>query len=201
MKKLFLIPIIIAGFITGIFIPNIFPQASETKTITPISETTTVTTASTVSIPEPISLKIPTIDIETNIELVGNDAKGNMDVPKDAANVAWYEPGYTPGQNGNAVLAGHFDDPNGDPAVFYDLEKLQVGDTVEVTDKENKSYIFTVIGKESYPVDEFPISTVFGPSEKPHLNLITCEGSFNTEAETYSHRLVVFTELTEVVEI
>lgn len=200
MKKLIFVIFIIVGLFTGVTLSRAF--SSEEKTVTPVVESAEVTPEEQISpttvISEPITFSIPKIQVNTHVESVGLDADKNMDVPKEAANVGWYNLGVKPGEKGNAVLAGHFDDPNGDPAVFYELDSLEEGDTVEVTDENNVTYVFTVTHKESYAVDEFPISTVFGASDKEMLNLITCEGTFDKSAATYSHRLVVFTELSEV---
>ncbi len=63
--------------------------------------------------PAPVSfpkiLSIPKLEVNAEIETVGLDNKGAMDVPKNAMNVAWYNLGPKPGEKGNAVMAGHLD--------------------------------------------------------------------------------------------
>lgn len=207
MKKIVLIVFIIAGLFTGITLSRAFTNEQKENIRVSVTQATSVTPTDTpTAVPEksvsrPVTFVIPKIGVNTPVESVAMDSKGNMDVPKDAANVAWYNLGPKPGETGSAVLAGHYDDPSGAPAVFYNLGSLQVGDELEVSDENGTKYIYSITGKESYPVDTFPISVVFGPSDKPILNLITCEGVFNTSAATYSHRLVVFSELKEVREI
>lgn len=145
----------------------------------------------------PQTLKIPTLNIDTTVESVGMDSEGRMDVPKEADNVAWYQPGYKPGTNGSAVLAGHYDKASGDPAVFFEITKLKKGDKIIVNDNKGKSLTFAVVRSSEYPHDQFPIKEVFGPSQKPMLNLITCQGKWNEEAQNYSHRGVIYAELVE----
>ena len=48
-----------------------------------------------------------------------------MGTPSQASRVAWYQLGSSPGDVGDAVLAGHLDWTNG-PAVFWYLGKLLV---------------------------------------------------------------------------
>ena len=117
-----------------------------------------------------------------------------MDVPKAAANVAWYQFGPKPGEIGNAVIAGHLDWYDG-PAVFYKLNELQEGDTIVVTDDNGQEYRFTITKKATYPLDLFPMDEVFGSHEKPRLNLITCDGAFDENSKNYSHRVVIYAEL------
>lgn len=143
----------------------------------------------------PVTLKIPRLEIDAKVEKVGLDENKNMDVPKDPQNAAWYQLGYLPGQQGSAVIAGHFDTPTGAPAVFYRLGNLENGDEIQITDEKNETLTFIVTGKENYPYDNFPLTEVFGPHEKQVLNLITCEGTFLKDKKSYSHRTVVYSEL------
>ena len=145
----------------------------------------------------PQTLHIPKINVAAAIEQVGLDTQGRMDVPEDADNVAWYKLGYKPGQKGNAVLAGHYDKETGEPAVFWDISKLESGDKIIVVDAHGKEYTFLFKKMVKYPYDNFPIEEVFGEADKPMLNLITCQGTWDSTRNNYSHRIVVFAELVE----
>lgn len=144
----------------------------------------------------PIRVKIPKIGIDTEIEAVGNDAKGNMDIPKDDDNTSWYQPGFRPGQKGNAVLAGHLDKKDASPAVFWDIDKLEAGDEIIIVDENGEELTFAVTEKAQFPNEGFPINRVFGDSEAAMLNLITCHGEWNQGAG-YDQRYVVFSKLVE----
>lgn len=144
----------------------------------------------------PIQISIPAIQAHANIEYVGLDAQRRMDVPKNEWNVAWYELGPKPGEKGNAAIAGHLDSKTG-PAIFYDLEKLVVGDEITVSATDGHTYTFQVTEVARYDVNEFPLEEVFGKHDKARLNLITCEGTFNSSTQNYSHRVVVYSELIE----
>lgn len=146
---------------------------------------------------KPTALSVPKLGITAAVEYVGMDAKGNMDVPKSDENVAWFQPGFLPGVKGNAVLAGHYDKKDGGPAIFYNLNKLEKGDEIIITDVKEKELTFVVTDKNNYPVNNFPIPTVFGPSGKKYLNLVTCGGVWDPVQKIYADRLVVRTELVE----
>lgn len=145
----------------------------------------------------PVKLTIPKLGVIASVESVGMDKKGRMDVPKNADNVAWYNLGYKPGDKGSAVMAGHFDKVTGAPAVFYNIEKLEVGDKIIATDVKGKEITFAVTQINKYPYDSFPLQEVFGTSTKRMLNLITCEGQWNSKTKNYSHRTVVYAEMIE----
>ena len=56
----------------------------------------------------PVRLRIPSINVDAPVEYVGLTPDGAMDVPKERANVAWFNLGPRPGENGSAVVAGHY---------------------------------------------------------------------------------------------
>lgn len=145
----------------------------------------------------PVRLVIPSLKIVTMSESVGMDQQGRMDVPKDVANVAWYQLGVKPGEVGNAVFAGHFDKPDGSPAVFYDLNQLQPGDELIVEDEDGKQLSFIVTEKRVVHLSEFPLQEVFGETGKKRVNLITCGGVWDEDKKEYSERTIIFSELKE----
>jgi len=142
------------------------------------------------AIPEKFIIK--SLGVNTNIESVGLTETGAMDVPKNADNVAWYNLGVRPGEQGSAVIAGHLDKITGAPAVFWNISKMQKGDEIVVIDSQKKSYKYIVEKTASYDYMTFPLQMVFATKDKKRLNLITCAGSWDTNKKIYSQRFVVF---------
>lgn len=143
-------------------------------------------------IPETIS--IPILSLSASVESVGLDTQKKMDVPKDPANVAWYNPGFKPGEKGNSVINGHVDSPTG-PAVFFRLKELKTGDKIAVIDNQNHKYNFVVKDKKSFPFNQVPLNEIFGPSDRPLLNLITCDGIFDRKSKNYTLRTIIYSEM------
>lgn len=142
----------------------------------------------------PVRLKIPAIGVDTAIEdaLITND--GRMDVPLGTVNVAWFSLGPPPGKEGSAVIGGHFGSDNGIPRVFYDLDKLKIGDKIYIEDDKENTLAFVVKKIELFDRNA-DSTTVFTSNDKlAHLNLITCEGVWNQVNDTYPDRRVVFTD-------
>ena len=142
---------------------------------------------------QPVLLTIPRLGVNAGIESVGQTASGAMDVPENVHSVGWYNLGARPGEMGNAVLSGHFDDYKQDPAVFWRLHELVVGDLVMVRDAQGREHRYEVIGQEIYPFNQAPLSRIFGLSTSHNLNLITCNGTWDENAWNYDKRLVVYT--------
>ncbi|MBA3732968.1 class F sortase [Patescibacteria group bacterium] len=144
----------------------------------------------------PLRLSIPSIGVDTDIIKVGLTSAGAMDTPKGPKEVAWYELGPKPGENGASVIAGHSSWSNNIPAAFDNLPKLKVGEKVYVKDVEGKTTTFVV--KSSRLFDpKADAGIVFNSTSGKHLNLITCAGVWDEATKSSSKRLVVFTDLVE----
>jgi len=140
-------------------------------------------------------LAIPVINVNSPVEAVGLDAQKRMAIPTKDSNVGWYKLGHKPGEAGNAVIDGHVSLTGGRQGVFYNLSKLKTGDSIVITDDQQKQYRFNVTTSIIYSRDTFPLQDVFdGQQTRPLLKLITCE-SFDTSQKTYTDRRVVTAEL------
>ncbi len=145
----------------------------------------------------PVRLLIPAINVDANIQHVGLDTEGTgeMEVPSNFTDVGWYQLGVLPGMKGSAVIAGHYNGKETPQAVFYDLEKLSIGDEVVVMSEAQIEEIFQVVKIETYDYDA-PTEDVFISNDgKKRLNLITCGGQWLPNEQVYNKRTVVFTEL------
>lgn len=194
----FLAVFLVAAFAADLFVLfGLFlekHEASETTAVAPKEQSKTLDAIVTSAAARPVRLTIPSIGVDTNIEHVGTRPNGEMDVPKKWAHVGWFKEGYKPGAQGSAVIAGHYDTNFGLPAAFYRLGRLKTGDEVVVEMSDGNRMTFTVTASALYDTRSREES-VFGPDDKPRLNLITCNGVWNEVTRDYSKRLVVFTEL------
>jgi len=145
----------------------------------------------------PSRLIIPKLGIDSNVQRLGVTKSGNMAAPNNFTDVSWYKYGTAPGMTGSAVMAGHVDNALGTPAVFIDLNKLEIGDKVEVVRADGKRLRFEVVDKEIYPYDNSPLKRIFNASDGSYLNLITCQGEWVKEAKSARYRLVIYTKLIE----
>jgi len=142
----------------------------------------------------PARIKIPSINVDAAVERVGLTPEGVIDVPKGHTNAAWFESGPRPGENGNSIIDGHFGWKNGIPAVFDELHRLQKGDKLYVEDGTGAVTAFVVREIRTYGENEDAKNVFISNDGKAHLNLVTCEGTWNKDRHSYSDRLVVFTD-------
>lgn len=168
---------------------NVFAKESLGASLLPA-----VTAALPGAVGEPARLKIPSIGVDAAIEHVALTPKGLMGVPKDPMNTAWYELGPNPGEIGSAVIDGHVDWWYGATGVFANLDELKPGDTLSVEDNAGGSISFVVREIRIYDAQADATDIFLSNDGKAHLNLITCEGAWNRNSQSYSERLVVFTD-------
>ena len=137
----------------------------------------------------PKRIDIPSISVAANVIPVGKERSGAMEAPADNATVGWYKTGFLPGVQGNAVLAGHYGDST-EAGVFRSIGKLKPHDVIYVT-TATRSLRFEVHHKKVYTHDAGQRKELFGKSDFAQLQLITCEGDWDTARASYVNRRVV----------
>lgn len=142
----------------------------------------------------PVKLEIPKISVSAKIDHVGLTKDGDMDVPSGYDTAGWYKDGPRPGDPGSAVVDGHFGRADGKSAIFDNLHTLQKGDKLSVTDKKGVATTFVVTGARSYAPGEDATAVFRSDDGTARLNLITCQGSWDSSQDGYKARLVVFAE-------
>lgn len=146
----------------------------------------------------PTSITIPDIGVRSVVNQVGLNADGTMEVPQPGPtydDAAWYRFSPAPGELGPAVVIGHIDSAEDGPSVFFALDELEPGQRVEIGREDGSTAVFEVDTVESYPKDQFPLTTVYGDTDHAALRLITCGGSFDEASSSYRDNVVVFAHL------
>ncbi len=142
----------------------------------------------------PVHLAIPRIGVSVHLSVLGLNRKGTVDIPTNFAVPGWYKGDRSPGQKGSAVILGHVDSSSG-PAVFYKLDKLGLGNRIDITLRNGKKLVFAVIGIRMFQKTNFPDRLVYGARDYPALQLVTCGGIFDPSTGHYLSNIVVFTAL------
>lgn len=142
----------------------------------------------------PMRLRIPVISVDAIVEHVGLIPDGSMDIPKNPNNVAWFSFGKIPGENGSAVIDGHYGIKDGKGSVFDTLYKVRKGDLIYVENDKGVIVSFAVHEIRNYESGADAASVFASSDGKSHLNLITCEGVWDDSQKSYSQRLVVFAD-------
>ncbi|HOZ60381.1 MAG TPA: class F sortase [Nakamurella multipartita] len=148
----------------------------------------------------PIHLRIPAIEVDTELIELGLAPDGSLAVPApgpDYDKAAWFNGSPAPGDVGPAVLEGHIDSAANGPSVFFELAALTAGDQVFVDRADGSTVSFTVDTVASYPKSDFPTLQVYRNTSGPELRLITCGGDFDSGAGSYLNNTVVYAHQNE----
>ncbi|WP_430783391.1 class F sortase [Actinoplanes sp. G11-F43] len=144
----------------------------------------------------PVRLRIPAIEVNTELMSLGLRADGTLQVPplRGDAPAGWYRHSPTPGEAGASVIAGHVDTARDGAAVFYRLRELGVGDRVEVRRKDGSTARFAVTRVAVFAKRDFPSDQVYATVPHAGLRLITCGGVFDRGEGSYRSNVVVFAD-------
>jgi len=170
------------------------PAASAAESTDPAEKPATPAAVPKITFAPPVRLVIPKIGVDATVEKVGLTSGRDMASPSGPDTVGWYKFGPRPGNKGSAVIDGHSGYADDREAVFDDLTKVKVGDTLFVEDATGKRLVF-VVRKTKLYARNASAAEVFGSTKSRRLNLITCTGPYDVAAGTHSKRLVVFAEL------
>jgi sortase (surface protein transpeptidase) len=146
-----------------------------------------------VEMAQPVGLRIDALDVDAPVDPYGVvAATGQMDVPDNVTDVAWYKFGPSPGEGGSAVLAAHVDLVGQGPGVFFGLPNLEPDDLVHVAYDDGSEIAFRVVARTVYEKDELPTDVLFSKDGPPVLTLITCGGDFSRADRRYDSNVVVY---------
>ncbi len=142
--------------------------------------------------PAPVSLSIPRLDVRAEIDPVGVESDGWVEIPDDVARVGWYRFGPAPGaSSGSAVIVGHRDGWNEGAGALYDLAQVEPGDTIEVEREDGSTLTYTIVSREAIDKTDLPTDELFAEAGDPRLTLISCIGYFDRDNGGYLQNIVV----------
>jgi sortase A len=134
-------------------------------------------------------LVIPALAVNTTV-IEAPVVAQQWDISRLRGEVAHLELTAYPGEQGNAVLAGHVTIPDAGPGPFYELEQLKPGDRVFV-EQGPATWVYEVIDSGLVPPEAVDVAL---PSEDARLTLVTCAG-WSEITEEYAQRVVVVARL------
>jgi LPXTG-site transpeptidase (sortase) family protein len=140
----------------------------------------------------PARLTIPALSQDAPIIEAGVEDNGEMEVPDNVTEVAWYKFGSSPGEAGSAVLAAHVDLAGRGPGVFFDLRSLEPGSLIYIHYTDGTTQAFRAEARTVYEKSALPTDAIFSRSGPAVLTLITCGGDFNRSIRSYERNVVVY---------
>ncbi len=139
-------------------------------------------------------MRIPSLGVDAPILAAGVSADGQLEVPENVVQTAWYRRSALPGASGTAVIAAHVD-LDGSFGIFHELPRLRPGARIEVVAKDGKISSFTVAkGYLAPKADPSSIAALVAARDDRSaigLALVTCGGAFNRATGSYVDNYIV----------
>ena len=142
----------------------------------------------------PRLITIPSIGVSARVRSVGVNSQGNIDVPKNLNDTAWYDGSAKPNQEGQVFIDGHTSFNNAIDAAFNDLPKMKAGDQIVVETGNGAKYTYRVTATETVDADKVDMGkalNVQGDGKKG-ITLMTCTGKFNYRTQSADKRFIVY---------
>lgn len=143
----------------------------------------------------PRRIRLPSLDLDLPVIPVGVAGDGQMAIPEDVDEAGWYRHGPSPGEPGNAVIAGHVDDREQGLGAFRRLGDLEVDDVVVVESADGSTARWRVSGRKTIDKQALEADDLFRRSGRPQLVLVTCGGEFDANVRSYRSNVVVVADL------
>ena len=139
----------------------------------------------------PTRIRVNDLDIDMPVAAVGLAATGDMELPVNPANAAWYRFGSAPASSSGAtVIAAHVDALGYGLGPFARLADASPGTEVVVTTADGTDQRYRIESVTSTTKSEIPWDEIFDRTGTPRLTLVTCGGEFDTVTRTYSSNVI-----------
>ncbi len=149
-------------------------------------------------ISEPVWVIIPAIGTDAELAGTERDEKaGSMAIYPSASVISWYKERPIPGNEGNAILAGH-NKWKGEKGAVADLGALEIGDEMTIRYNDGSERLFLLESLFEYELKTAPSGEIMSGDGPARVTVITCSGKFNTKLGTSENRLVAVFKPAEV---
>ncbi len=139
---------------------------------------------------DPVRIEVASLGIAEPLIAQGLDSRGQLN--PDPRQTVWYTGSPRPGDAGIAVIAGHVQ--NTTPDVFWELDRIKVGDPVVVTCADGRALPLRTVRTASVDKQQLTTdATVWGESATPSVVLITCDRNSRVVGRHHVNNFVVWT--------
>lgn len=139
------------------------------------------------------TISIPSIDVYAPVVplnlRVFPDNNVTWDTSEITSQVGYLQGTAWLGEGGNTVLGGHSELDGRAPTVFYDLDKVALGDEIIITE-DGRELRYVVVSLQAVAPDDL---SAIQPTTSERLTIITCDTT-SFDDDEYNRRVVVVAE-------
>ncbi|MDB5167054.1 MAG: Sortase family enzyme [Candidatus Saccharibacteria bacterium] len=182
----------IASVATGANTSNIDTKAVEGTDKTPLPKNAVTAYQAAPDLPK--TLTISKIKVNARVLQMGLNKDNTIQAPINIFDAGWYTGSVKPGEIGAVLIDGHSSADH--QALFGNLDKLVVGDQIQLTKGDGTKLTYKVVHTEIDDKDKVNMHSLLLPYGKAvrALNIITCAGDWIPSQDTLTKRVLVYTE-------
>lgn len=143
----------------------------------------------------PRQIAIPSINSNGFIQQVDVSSENEIGTPDNVHAAGWFTQRAIPGEKGLSIIDGHIRGHQ-TGGIFEHLKELDHGDFVHIEMGNHNIRKFKVIATRTVNREQAN-EALYEQSTERQLNLITCSGSYDDNAQSYQERHIVYTEFVE----
>lgn len=143
----------------------------------------------------PKKLYIDKLHIAARVLPMSVNPNGSVQAPRNIFDAGWYNGSVKPGEVGAMFVDGHASGALREGLFAY-LDKLVVGDTLQVEKGDGAKLTYKVVHTEIQPVEGLDMKKMLLPygNALRGLNMMTCTGKWVDATNSYDKRILVWTE-------
>jgi sortase (surface protein transpeptidase) len=143
----------------------------------------------------PRYIKIPRLGVDARVLQTGLTSTGALGTPDNVYDTAWYTGSAKPGQPGATLIDGHISSWTS-KGVFYGLNTLETGDTIEIVNGAGEVFDYQVVRAQVYSADNVDMQSAITSVNPgmPGLNLISCYGNVLKGTSLFDQRIIVYAQ-------
>jgi hypothetical protein len=138
----------------------------------------------------PVAIRIPQALVNTSIEPL-QIFDGRPEDPNSNWAVGWYEAFGPLADSGNSVFYGLPDFFKAGPGVFWFVENLVAGDSIDVTGADGLVYPYVISSVTTYERTTAPIGEIFNDTGEEMLTLFSAVPPYDEQTDSYLGLLVI----------
>lgn len=143
----------------------------------------------------PRAIYIEKLGIAARTLHMGVNPDGTVQAPINVFDAGWYTGSVKPDQNGAVFVDAH-SSGSSQQGLFGKLDKLEVGDIVQIETGDSSRILYKVAHKETVKLENVDMRKALKPygDAKKGLNLMTCAGQWTSDNSTLDERTIIYTQ-------
>lgn len=143
----------------------------------------------------PRAIYIDKVNVAARLLHMNVNADGSVQAPRNIFDAGWYTGSVKPGEPGAMFVDGH-SSGSSHMGLFGNLDKLVIGDTLQVEKGDGTRLVYQVVFKETVKLAEVDMKKALKPygGAAKGLNLMTCAGGWTSDNTTMTERTIVYTQ-------